>query len=170
MRRHPFVKFTLISIILLMALASAIWAQAGWPDAPTADDMLADDTVSDAIEDAWTDSQADNQANRHEEGGWIIQCREHGDTGDIYSFQVYRVPAGDRDGIAPGNPPDVGEDCRVVGFFHTHPNPPTDENGKTWGQGPSVSDTNWHTTHGIPGIIRNAAGTETFGPVRGVYH
>ncbi len=158
----------LTGFLLFAALAFVVLAQE-WPAAPTASDMLGDSTVTDAIDDAWDDSDAGDAAARHEEGGWIIQCRHTEGTETTYSYQVRRVPAGDKDGICPGTPPDVGTDCRVVGFFHTHPNPPTDEDGNKWEQGPSEADKNWHNKHKIPGIVRNAGGNVTFGPERGVY-
>ncbi|MFQ5860883.1 MAG: hypothetical protein ACE5IG_04950 [Dehalococcoidia bacterium] len=124
--------------------------------------MLENATVSAAIEQAWRDSQANDPNKRHEEGGWIIQNIRTG------ALRVVRVPAGGQAGITPGaNPAGAGE--QTCGFFHTHPNPPVDENGVRWTQGPSQADINWHNRHGIPGIIRNAAGTVTFGPTRGPY-
>ena len=39
--------------------------------APTITELLSDPTVLKGVEEAWTDSQADDAARRHEEGGWI---------------------------------------------------------------------------------------------------
>lgn len=169
MGKTPLLKCLFLSVAVLVMFPLAVLGQADWPAAPTAADMLADGTVLGAIDGAWDDSQADDQDNRHEEGGWIIQCREVVGTETVYSYQVRRVPAGGQAGIAPGVPPVLGEDCRVVGFFHTHPNPPTDEDGNEWVQGPSDADKNWHNQHKIPGIVANATGNETFGPESGVY-
>ncbi|UCE26642.1 MAG: hypothetical protein JSW52_09875 [Candidatus Coatesbacteria bacterium] len=156
-----------VGALVLALLALTVFAN-DWPQAPTADDMLADDTVSDAIDDAWDDSDAGDKDKRHEEGGWILWCRQQHGSEWQYSFKVVRVASGGRSGITPGNPPEQ-ENCRVVGFFHTHPNPPTDEDGDNWEQGPSESDNNWHNRHKIPGVVRNASGNETFGPERGYY-
>lgn len=124
---------------------------------PTAAQMVADPTVSAAVEQAWTESQAGDKDNRHEEGGWIVQNTETG------ALSVHRWPKGTRSSITPNARPEIP--ChRVVGHFHTHPNPPEDEDGTKWVQGPSASDTNFANNTGLPGIIRNAAGTETYGP------
>ena len=157
------------ALLLVIGLTVLIAFAQEWPQAPTAAEMLADSTVSDAIDDAWDDSEAGNKDTRHEEGGWIIQTRTQYGEEYVYGFRVVRVPAGTRTGISPGAPPAVTENERIVGFFHTHPNPPVDEDGNRWEQGPSDSDKNWHNRHKIPGIVRNAAGNETFGPTRGVY-
>jgi hypothetical protein len=113
--------------------------------------------VKAAIDAAWEDSNAGNATHRHEEGGWIIEDA----SGNI---TIQRWPSGDRDGIAPGPTPVPPEGGRVVGHFHTHPNPPTDENGTQWEQGPSEADNNFADNRNLPGIVRNAAGTEFFGP------
>ena len=154
---------------LLIALLCVLMACVAWspavvaeelPALPTAAEMAADPTVSAAIEQAWTDSQAGDKDNRHEEGGWIVQDTTTG------ALSVVRWPAGTRSSINPGDPPEIP--CsRVVGEFHTHPNPPVDEDGNKWEQGPSVSDENAANALGIPGIVRNAAGTEYYGPATG---
>jgi hypothetical protein len=124
---------------------------------PTAAQMAADPMVSAAVEQAWTDSQAGDKDNRHEEGGWIVQNTATG------ALSVVRWPAGGRSSITPSARPAIP--ChRVVGHFHTHPNPETDEDGKKWEQGPSDADNNFANNTGLPGLIRNAAGTETYGP------
>jgi hypothetical protein len=130
------------------------------PALPTAAQMAADPTVSAAIAQAWTDSQAGDPDNRHEEGGWIVQDTRTG------ALSVVRWPKGTGSSINPGAPPQIP--CsRVVGEFHTHPNPPVDEDGNTWEQGPSAGDENAANALGIPGIVRNAAGTEYYGPATG---
>lgn len=153
---------------LLIALLCVLIACVAWsptvladdPPLPTAAQMAADPVVSAAIEQAWTDSQAGDKDNRHEEGGWIIQDTVTG------NLSVQRWPAGNRSGINPGAPPQIP--CtKVVGHFHTHPNPATDENGTKWEQGPSDADDNFAGHYGLPGIIRNGAGKEYFGPNTG---
>lgn len=124
--------------------------------------MAANATVSAEIEQAWTDSQADDQDERHEEGGWIIMDI---DTGDL---RVVRVPAGEIDGVDAGENP-AGEGELACGFFHTHPNPPVDENGLKWMQGPSDGDIALANRHSWPEIIRNAAATVVYGSDRGPY-
>lgn len=152
----------LLIALLFMAIACialnpvATVAQDPHP-VPTAAEMAANPTVSAAVEQAWTDSQAGDKDNRHEEGGWIVQNTATG------GLSVVRWPAGTGSSITPGARPEIP--ChRVVGHFHTHPNPETDENGTQWEQGPSTSDNNFATSTGLPGLVRNAAGTETYGP------
>lgn len=123
----------------------------------TIQQIAADPVVAEAINNAWADSQAGNKTTRHEEGGWILQDIESG------NLTVQPWPHGDRDSIDPGSPPEI-PGKKVVGHYHTHPNPPTDEEGTEWGQGPSDSDENFANHHNLPGIVRNAGGTEFFGP------
>ena len=97
---------------------------------PTAEEMDNNETVSQAIADAWADSQAGDKDKRHEEGGWILQNMETGE------LKVVRVPAGTGSGLTPGNPPDE-EGWRVVGFFHTHPQPAKAEDENEGKKGPA---------------------------------
>lgn len=126
---------------------------------PTAAEMLANATVSAAIEQAWTDSQAGDRVRRHEEGGWIIMNIISG------ALRVERWPVGAGSGIAP-NPAGLGANEALCGEFHTHPNPPVDESGNRWEQGPSGADIRAANAEGDPGIIRHGGGTETYGPNR----
>jgi hypothetical protein len=41
----------------------------------------------------------------------------------------------------------------VVAAFHTHPNPPVDEAGQEWEQGPSESDQRWHKRRKLRGFV-----------------
>jgi len=125
----------------------------------TIQEIAQDPTVSAAIEAAWADSQAGNYTTRHEEGGWIYECME----GELIVYEIERWPAGNRSSIKP-SPPNPPAGCRLVGHFHTHPNPPVDEAGTKWEQGASESDKNYANKIGVPGIIRNVAGTVFFGP------
>lgn len=145
-------------------LATPAYAEDPWPPEPTGTSIDADAKIQTEMNQAWDDSDADDEQNRHEEGGWIVQCRnrETEQTAWQYYLKVVRVPKGKGSSIDSGTPPSE-TNCRVIGFFHTHPNPPP------WKQGPSDADTNWHTQHGIPGIIRNSAGTAVFGPASGTY-
>lgn len=83
---------------------------------------------------AWDDSVADDPTHRHEEGGYILQ--------DDGSYSIARWPSG---GLARIVPPPRSADGtyqgrRVVGEFHTHPNPAVDESGRLWHEGPSPGD------------------------------
>src|SRR5438045_1873991 len=98
---------------------------------PTADELLQDPIVVQAMEQAWIDSLPNNVANRHEEGGWIYMNTI---TGQITTL---RASAGMRSRISLGNPPIVAN-AVVVGTFHTHPNPTS----SGWTPGPSPTDTN----------------------------
>lgn len=91
-------------------------------------------TVKAAMLKAWKDSQAGDQAKRHEEGGYIVK--------EGAGYGVERWPAG---GGAELSIPARADDGtyngkEVVGDFHTHPNPSVDESGDQWEQGPSPAD------------------------------
>jgi hypothetical protein len=83
----------------------------------------------------WIDSQAGDPNHRHEEGGYIVQNTDG-------SYGIERWPRGAGASIAP--PPRASDGTfhgkRVVGEFHTHPNPDIDENGRTWQESPSPGD------------------------------
>lgn len=107
---------------------------------------ITDATVQAAMRQAWADSDAGSAANRHEEGGYIVR-RADGSLG------VERWPRGAGASIAP---PARGADGRfngleVLGEFHTHPNPPVDEAGRSWVPGPSPGDITGITAEGYPG-------------------
>jgi len=170
MRFSPklFFIFAVILILIIGVFSTIVYA---WPDAPTSGDMLGNAALVAEINKEWDKSQSGDKDHRHEEGGWIVQCRSLNPETQVYtySYLIVSVPPGGRAGLTPGAPPNLGEDYRVVGFKHTHPNPPTDEDGTDWDQGPSDADKRWHERHGIPGIIRNAAGLESFGPASGTF-
>jgi hypothetical protein len=121
--------------------------------APTATELLANPVVQAALDQAWIDSQADNPATRHEEGGWIYL--------DLTTSQITTVRAtrGILDGINLNNPPIVS-DSIVVGKLHTHPNPELEG----WTQGPSPSDIVVDARHGVPDLIRAENGVHISGP------
>lgn len=89
-----------------------------------------DPAVKAAMRQAWEDSQANDPKNRHEEGGYIVKNPDG-------SYGVARWPRGAGASIAPPPRDSNGKykGKEVVGEFHTHPNPPVDENGKKWTQG-----------------------------------
>lgn len=123
----------------------------------TIQEIANDPTVKAALEDAWAASQADNATNRHEEGGWILEQPD----GNI---TIMHWASGNRSGITPGPTPPAPPGGRVVGHYHTHPNPPTDENGDQWEQGPSQADGNFANNRNLPGIVVNAGGNQFYGP------
>jgi hypothetical protein len=111
-------------------------------------DPLTDPAILFEISRAWRDSAADDPANRHEEGGYIVLKADR-------SFGVKRWPAGERSGIVPPSL-DMNnryDDKEVVAAFHTHPNPALDEAGREWDQGPSESDRRWHARRKLLGFV-----------------
>jgi hypothetical protein len=127
---------------------------------PTCAQIAANATVVACITTAWANSQSHSHANRHERGFWIIQqCI--GDRGNV-TLRCGVEIAGTRASITPGADPS-GANERAVGFFHTHPNPATDEKGKTWTPGPSGADTGWHTGRGLCGVLVHHTGLPPFG-------
>ncbi len=120
---------------------------------PTADELLADPVVRQALEDAWRDSLAHDPAQRHEEGGWIYL--------DLLTGQVLavRAPRGMVDAIDLTSPP-PWTGLIVVGKFHTHPNPTSEG----WRGGPSAVDRATDAAHGVPDLIRADDGTYVSGP------
>lgn len=97
---------------------------------------------------AWRESRPADQADRHEEGGYIVY---HPDR----SLGVERWPRGEKFRIVP--PLLDANTCYngkvVIAAFHTHPNPPIDENGQEWEQGPSQSDRRWHALRNLRGYV-----------------
>jgi hypothetical protein len=121
--------------------------------APTITELLNDATVLKSLEDAWTDSQADDAVRRHEEGGWIYM--------DLTTGQLLaqRAQAGGRATIDL-NQPRVMAGATVVAKFHTHPNPIAEG----WQPGPSLADHKSAARHGVPSLIRAEDGIHYTGP------
>lgn len=94
---------------------------------------------------AWTDSQAGDPANRHEEGGYIVRESDG-------SYGVERWPRGAGASITPPPRDSNGRynGKEVVGEFHTHPNPPVDERGRQWTQGGHAGDWNGIAAENYP--------------------
>ncbi len=72
-----------------------------------------------------------------------------------HSYGVERWPRGERSSIAP---PAMDANNRyrnreVVATFHTHPNPPLDEAGREWEQGPGEADRRWHARRTLRGFV-----------------
>ena len=122
-------------------------------EAPTIADLLKDQLVLKALEDAWSDSQPNDAAHRHEEGGWIFM--------DLTSGQllVRRAQAGSKAAIDLNQPPLV-PGATVVAKFHTHPNP----SAEGWIPGPSAADHKSAALHGVPSFIRADDGIHSTGP------
>ena len=75
----------------------------------------------------WNDSQAADQANRHGRGGYIVKGKGR---------FIRRGTVAEGQGASISPPPRAADGTyngkEVVGEFHTHPNPPVDENGRQW--------------------------------------
>jgi len=123
--------------------------------APTMAELLSNPVVRRALEEAWLDSQAEDSARRHEEGGWIYVELVSG------AFMVRRAPRGRRSSIDLNQPPLLAG-AVVVGKFHTHPNP----TAEGWLPGPSEADRRNTARHGVPSLIRADDGVHTSGPDR----
>ena len=111
-------------------------------------DLLSDPAILVEIRRAWRESEADDPAIRHEEGGYIVLNAD-------LSYGVERWPRGERSRIVP---PSLDIDNRyggkeVVAAFHTHPNPPVDKAGREWEQGPGEGDRRWHARRKLRGIV-----------------
>lgn len=121
--------------------------------APTAADLLDQELVQQALEQAWNDSLPDDPARRHEEGGWIYMDHTAG------IVVVRRAPAGTQSTLDLSTPPVVPGSV-VVATFHTHPNPSTGG----WEPGPIAADTQSAWLLGVPCLIRADDGVHTTGP------
>jgi len=111
-------------------------------------DLLAEPAIIAEIKRAWLESQVDDAAKRHEEGGYIT-------LGPDQSLAIERWLRGSQSRILP--PPMDRKNCYngrvVVATFHTHPNPPIDEDGQEWEQSPGESDRRWHARRGLRGFV-----------------
>jgi len=122
--------------------------------APTAADLLNQQVVQQALEEAWHDSLPADPLGRHEEGGWVYV-----EPATAIVF-VRRAPAGAQVALDLSAPP-VVPGALVVATFHTHPNPSTEG----WEAGPSTTDTASAWLFGVPCLIRADNGVYTTGPV-----
>jgi hypothetical protein len=115
-------------------------------------DWLTAPAIRAELNRAWRESQADDPAQRHEEGGFVVR-------NDDGTYGIERWPRGGQSRIVP--PSLDANQCyngRVaVAAFHTHPNPAVDELNREWEQGPSESDRRWHASRRVPGIIVSGA-------------
>jgi len=110
---------------------------------PTAQQLLNEPRVQDALEKAWTDSLPASPDLRHEEGGWIYMDTSTG------LISVRHAPAGARASLDLSSP-EVVPGSVVVATFHTHPNP----SSEGWEPGPSPADTQSAEILGVPCLIR----------------
>lgn len=164
-RRKVVLAFT---IILLFGVSEV---QAECPS-PNVSDVLKEPVVSQALDDAWKDSN-EGKHDEHEEGGWIKQCRKPNESsGYDYSTEVERWPQGTLDQAQPTPVPN-STDCRTVAHFHTHPGPST-SSPSHWSNGgtndgyanevPSpLHDVPYAKLLGLPGIIRYGEGASPQG-------
>jgi hypothetical protein len=121
--------------------------------APTITDLLNEQVVQQALDDAWRDSRAGDPLLRHEEGGWIYLDTASG------AVVLRRAPAGAQTTLDLSTPPLV-PGAVVVATFHTHPNP----SSEGWESGPSPEDTHSAWLFGVPCLIRADDGTHATGP------
>ena len=121
--------------------------------APTADELLANPIVQQALDQAWIDSFPNDASKRREQGGWIYMDVSSG------ALTIRRAPAGSSNEINL-DPPQIVLLSVVVAIFHTHPNP-TAEN---WYAGPSQQDKDFDDEHGVPDLIATDEGTKLSGP------
>lgn len=138
--------------MIVLGCPTVIIGEVGVPT-PTVASLQNNPTVQQALEQAWTDSQPNDPAHRHEEGGWIYINTT---TGEI---TVLRQTPGQQAGIDLSNPPIV-EGSVIVGKFHTHPNP----TAEGWRPGPSDQDIAVDARHGVPDLIRADDGVYHSGP------
>jgi hypothetical protein len=121
--------------------------------APTANDLLNDATVRQALEDAWRDSLVGVPTRRHEEGGWIYADTSTG------AITIRRASAGGQADLDLSSPRQVPGSV-VVATFHTHPNP----TAEGWHPGPSSEDVQSAWVLGVPCLIRAEDGIHVTGP------
>lgn len=122
-------------------------------NAPTVFELLGDQTVQQALDEAWMDSSPLDSAARHEEGGWIYVDLVTGE------LSIQRADPGIRAAIDLDAPPLIPGSI-VVATFHTHPNPMNEG----WDPAPSTGDTESAFDLGVPCIVRAEDGVHWTGP------
>ena len=125
------------------------------PDAPTAAELQAHPVVQAAFRAAWADSFADDQALRHEEGGYIYIDPT---TGEVI---VRRALPGQRRVLDLTYPPDV-PGAFLVATYHTHPN----LTSLGWDPEPSTADRYEADGSGVPWFVVSDIGVFVAGPDR----
>lgn len=113
------------------------------------------------MEDAWRDSNPDSPSvpkgspgsKKREQGGWVVQF-----FGEKRP-QLVRSSPGSRDQMGEDTlhkPSEFECACRVLGFFHTHPN--TRDEG--YMPNANIFDYDFQVQMEVPGMIRNEDGYE----------
>lgn len=121
--------------------------------APTAEDLLNEVVVQQALEKAWTDSIPNDSLRQHEEGGWIYLDTATG------SVVVRRASAGTQTTLDLSMPPVVpGARVRMGVERGDH------HGAEGWEPGPSTEDTQSAWLLGVPCLIRADDGIHTTGP------
>lgn len=153
---------TLTAVAAIWSLPHAAWAQAC--PSPNVNDVINDPRVQEGLDQAWADSMEGTE-NEHEEGGWVMQCRnENTITHEVSYFTwVVRWRPGTVDSSAPYAPARQDATCRTVATFHTHPGPASsDPNHDEYdNERPSGDDYLTAASDGLPGIIRFGSGDDT---------
>jgi RHS repeat-associated protein len=121
---------------------------------PTAKELIDHPAVKQAMNQAWAESNADDQQLRHEEGGFMFWDPKTG------AIAVVRAPRGGTHEIDLLHPPEYndkdGKRWALVGNFHTHPFNPH----------PSAVDEFHAAQSGYPWIIKHYNKVTPFGPNR----
>ncbi len=121
--------------------------------APTADELLQNRNVQQALCEAWENSLPEDPGLRHEEGGWILMnpwSRE---------ITVAWAESGSHHEIDLTPPASLSRTI-LVGKFHTHPNPTS----AGWEPRPSLADSMIDWQHGVPDLIVSDQGVFISGP------
>jgi len=117
---------------------------------PTFDELRKNSIVSDAIKEAWNQSDVgarDLVSQPHEEGGWIFMNLMDG------SLHIERAKAEGTDFLRVEPAPDV-KDSVLVGLFHTHP-----ALGPRIAK-PSPDDKTNDARRGVPNLVAGNTGTK----------
>jgi Prokaryotic homologs of the JAB domain len=122
-------------------------------DAPSGDELKAHPVVQAAFAAAWADSFPDDQALRHEEGGYIYI---NPTTGEVV---IRRALPGSRNTLDMTHPPAV-PNAFLVATYHTHPTPPS---GRITAE-PSDDDRELAFGSGIPWFVISHEGVFVTGP------
>lgn len=126
-----------------------------------------DERLREQMEDAWRDSNPNAApvargkpgSQKREQAGWIVQFFGEG------RATLVRIAPGSRDQVsrdALNKPSEFQCACRVLGFFHTHPN--TRDEG--YMPNANIWDYHFQIEMEVPGMIRNHEGYE-FIPIPG---
>src|SRR5688500_8752871 len=113
-------RLRIVVVMLAVAFATPVEAQAPCPSSEIGD-VMRDPAVQDALERAGRGAR-EGQADEHEEGRDIYQCRvAKGDGSYSYRTEVRPWEPGSMDGVSGGDFPTADGSCRHVATYHTHP-------------------------------------------------